>query len=203
VAQYLSIRESEILQLVSHGRSTKEIAADLAISESTVNWHVSNVLSKLGASTRAEAVALYIGGDRSSADSTERIPTIDVAPRATHRWRLRALALAGALCLVLVGGAPLVAARQQATIGPSVTAAPTATPTTMPTASGTPTAAPEGTAGPSPRATALTPAPGAPQQTSLPAPTIAPPTLSLPTLAPTPLPMPTLPPVPTLPPLGP
>ena len=59
----LSPRENEILVLVTCGRTTKEIAGDLAIAESTVNWHVSNAITKLGASTRAEAVAKALRGD--------------------------------------------------------------------------------------------------------------------------------------------
>jgi len=56
----LSPREAEILTLVASGRSTKEISAELSIADSTVNWHVSNVLTKLDASSRAEAVAVAL-----------------------------------------------------------------------------------------------------------------------------------------------
>src|ERR671937_505645 len=120
MAQQLSIREDEILERVANGKSTKEIAAELAISQNTVNWHVGNVLAKLGASTRAEAVALRLreGADeseirdaRASLDPTERIRTIDDTGGAMRRWRRRALAFAGALFIVLLGGTPLVAAR--------------------------------------------------------------------------------------------
>ena len=54
----LSPREAEILTLLASGRSTKEISAELSIAESTVNWHVGNLLTKLSASSRAEAVAI-------------------------------------------------------------------------------------------------------------------------------------------------
>jgi DNA-binding CsgD family transcriptional regulator len=54
----LSPREAEILTLLASGRSTKEISAELSIAESTVNWHVGNLLTKLSASSRAEAVAM-------------------------------------------------------------------------------------------------------------------------------------------------
>ena len=54
----LSPREAQILALLASGRSTKEISAELSIAESTVNWHVGNLLSKLSASSRAEAVAI-------------------------------------------------------------------------------------------------------------------------------------------------
>src|SRR5439155_7616908 len=56
----LSPREAEILTLVASGRSTKEISAELSIADSTVNWHVSNVLTKLDASSRAEAFAVAL-----------------------------------------------------------------------------------------------------------------------------------------------
>lgn len=53
----LSVRETQILAFVAAGKTTKEISASLGISESTVNWHIANVLTKLEASSRAEAVA--------------------------------------------------------------------------------------------------------------------------------------------------
>jgi DNA-binding CsgD family transcriptional regulator len=54
----LSPRELTIIRLVAVGRTTKEIASTLGISQRTVNWHLSEVFAKLGASSRAEAVAL-------------------------------------------------------------------------------------------------------------------------------------------------
>jgi DNA-binding CsgD family transcriptional regulator len=57
----LSPRETEILRLVASGKTTKEIGAELSIAESTVNWHVGNMHSKLGAANRAEAVAIAMG----------------------------------------------------------------------------------------------------------------------------------------------
>ena len=47
-----------MLALVAEGRSNREIAARLFISAKTVSVHVTNVMAKLGASGRAEAVAL-------------------------------------------------------------------------------------------------------------------------------------------------
>jgi len=55
--QQLSPRESQVVHLVAAGKTAKEIGAELSIAESTVNWHVGNVLTKLSASSRAEAVA--------------------------------------------------------------------------------------------------------------------------------------------------
>jgi DNA-binding CsgD family transcriptional regulator len=59
----LSPRQAEIVQLVSSGKTTKEISRELEIAESTVNWHVGNVLEKLEASSRAEAVAKALKSD--------------------------------------------------------------------------------------------------------------------------------------------
>jgi len=53
-------REKEILALMVEGLSNADIAEKLFVSQSTVKFHVSNVLSKLGAATRTEAVALAV-----------------------------------------------------------------------------------------------------------------------------------------------
>ena len=52
----LSARESEVLTLLGEGRRTVEIATSLHIREATVRNHVHNVLRKLGAHSRLEAV---------------------------------------------------------------------------------------------------------------------------------------------------
>jgi DNA-binding CsgD family transcriptional regulator/tetratricopeptide (TPR) repeat protein len=54
----LTPREQEILALVEQGRTNREIASQLYISAKTVSVHISNILSKLGAGGRTEAVAL-------------------------------------------------------------------------------------------------------------------------------------------------
>jgi len=54
----LTEREREVLSLLAQGMPNKEIAAHLIISERTVKFHVSSILSKLGATNRTEAVAL-------------------------------------------------------------------------------------------------------------------------------------------------
>jgi NarL family two-component system response regulator LiaR len=56
----LSEREMEILFLIAEGLKNPEIAEHLVISRSTVKFHVSNILSKMGVNNRTEAVALAI-----------------------------------------------------------------------------------------------------------------------------------------------
>jgi DNA-binding CsgD family transcriptional regulator/tetratricopeptide (TPR) repeat protein len=55
--QQLTGREQAVLQLIADGHTNRQIADRLFISEKTVAVHVSNVLGKLGASTRGEAAA--------------------------------------------------------------------------------------------------------------------------------------------------
>ena len=57
-ADALTEREFEVLSLVGHGRSNKEIATDLGITERTARTHVSNILGKLDLQSRTQA-ALY------------------------------------------------------------------------------------------------------------------------------------------------
>jgi DNA-binding CsgD family transcriptional regulator/tetratricopeptide (TPR) repeat protein len=56
--QPLTVREQEVLELVAIGRSNRDIADQLFISAKTASVHVSNILSKLGAHSRTEAVAI-------------------------------------------------------------------------------------------------------------------------------------------------
>jgi DNA-binding NarL/FixJ family response regulator len=53
----LSLREQQVLALVAQGKTNVDIAATLVLSEHTVHRHVANILAKLGASSRAAAVA--------------------------------------------------------------------------------------------------------------------------------------------------
>ena len=56
----LTDRELEILQLMVDGLSNPDIAKKLFVSRSTVKFHVSNILMKLGAASRTEAVAIAL-----------------------------------------------------------------------------------------------------------------------------------------------
>ena len=56
----LSGREREVLALMVRGMNNPDIAAQLVIGRSTVKFHVSSILAKLGATTRTEAVALAL-----------------------------------------------------------------------------------------------------------------------------------------------
>ncbi len=53
-------REREVLELMSRGMSNSEIAQQLVVSRSTIKFHVSNLLNKLNASSRVEAVSIAI-----------------------------------------------------------------------------------------------------------------------------------------------
>ena len=58
--QEMTGRGMEILALMVEGLSNNEIAERLIVSQSTVKFHVSNILSKLGVTGRTEAVALAV-----------------------------------------------------------------------------------------------------------------------------------------------
>jgi NarL family two-component system response regulator LiaR len=60
LGQDLTAREWEVLALLIEGRSNAEIAERLVIGLSTVKFHVSNILSKLHVTSRAEAAALAV-----------------------------------------------------------------------------------------------------------------------------------------------
>jgi len=58
LAESLTARERQVLQMLAAGLGNKEIAARLKISEHTAKFHVASILGKLSASSRTEAVAI-------------------------------------------------------------------------------------------------------------------------------------------------
>ena len=58
--ELLTKRERDVLLLIARGNSSKEIARHLKISVGGANFHILNAMKKLGAATRAHAVATAI-----------------------------------------------------------------------------------------------------------------------------------------------
>lgn len=56
-----SRRESEVFRLVVQGLSNLEISGTLYVSESTVKYHVGNILKKTGSSNRSELTLMFKG----------------------------------------------------------------------------------------------------------------------------------------------
>lgn len=56
----LTVRESEVLRLIRDGYRNKQIADRLAIAETTVNFHIKNIVTKLGANDRTHAVTIAV-----------------------------------------------------------------------------------------------------------------------------------------------
>jgi LuxR family transcriptional regulator, regulator of acetate metabolism len=65
----LTPRELEVLRLLARGNTNLEIAAALVVREGTVKYHVKNILRKLGATSRADAVSRFV---RSSSPDAAR-----------------------------------------------------------------------------------------------------------------------------------
>ena len=56
----LTARELEVLRLIRDGHCSKQIADQLGIAETTVNFHIKNLTDKLGANDRTHAVTIAV-----------------------------------------------------------------------------------------------------------------------------------------------
>ena len=63
LSEALTDREREVASLLAQGRSNREIATELVISESTTEVHVKHILSKLGLRSRSQVAARTAGHD--------------------------------------------------------------------------------------------------------------------------------------------
>jgi two-component system response regulator FixJ len=64
--QQLTPREREVLELVTRGKANKVIAADLAVSQRTVEIHRARAMEKMGASSLAHLVRMVIEAERAT-----------------------------------------------------------------------------------------------------------------------------------------
>ncbi|MBV8216844.1 MAG: helix-turn-helix transcriptional regulator [Solirubrobacterales bacterium] len=69
LADTLTARELEVLRLLARGQTNLEIARTLVVREGTIKYHVKNILRKLGATSRADAVARFARAGGGSVDS--------------------------------------------------------------------------------------------------------------------------------------
>ena len=70
----LTPREEEILRLVADGRTNRDMATELSVSEATVKFHMTNILTKLHLENRAQVVA-YAHRHGLASDDEEHAPT--------------------------------------------------------------------------------------------------------------------------------
>lgn len=63
MAQPLTERECQVLRLICRGLANKEVAVELCISVKTVEYHVTNILGKLGVANRTQAVLVALEED--------------------------------------------------------------------------------------------------------------------------------------------
>ncbi|MEN6479721.1 MAG: LuxR C-terminal-related transcriptional regulator, partial [Anaerolineales bacterium] len=103
----LSARELEVLARVVTGATNRQVAVELNISPNTVKVHVSSILAKLGAQSRAEATRIALERALVSASAEAGAPSdVPLAAAAPARpqlaWPLSPLAAYGILALVLV-----------------------------------------------------------------------------------------------------
>ena len=83
VRSVLTPREWEVLDQMSLGQSTRQIADELVLSHETVRTHVKNLMRKLGACSRQEAIELG-ARERQAADTGDPAPGPLVLPGRHH-----------------------------------------------------------------------------------------------------------------------
>src|SRR5438093_2304989 len=99
----LTAREREIANLLGLGLTNKEIAVRLGISQRTADTHVQNMLNKLGASNRAQIVALSSAQVTSQgAAAPTHLPTPTPLRRPRSFGRIAALATGGLITVLLL-----------------------------------------------------------------------------------------------------
>ena len=69
VTDVLTARELEVLRLLARGHTNLAIANELVVREGTVKYHVKNILRKLGATSRADAVSRFVRSTSSEGSS--------------------------------------------------------------------------------------------------------------------------------------
>ena len=87
----LTPRETEIVKLIAEAHTTREIAADLVISEKTVERHRTNILAKLGMRDRVELVRYAIRRGLRRTDMGKNPPPNCGARRMPIKSRSRAI----------------------------------------------------------------------------------------------------------------
>jgi DNA-binding NarL/FixJ family response regulator len=60
LSETLTARELEVMRLMARGHTNVSIANELVVREGTVKYHVKNILRKLGATSRADAVSKFV-----------------------------------------------------------------------------------------------------------------------------------------------
>jgi DNA-binding CsgD family transcriptional regulator len=69
-AELLTVREREVLQLLAHGHTNREVADRLRISVRTAEWHRASIRRKLDLASRAALVAFAFAHDLAHPAST-------------------------------------------------------------------------------------------------------------------------------------
>jgi uncharacterized protein YjbI with pentapeptide repeats/DNA-binding CsgD family transcriptional regulator len=128
-----SAREREVLDLIARGHTNGEIAEDLGISFATAKWHVSELITKLGVSSREEVAAYWRrerGPRRSIGRLLHAVAGLSALKVAAGGATVAGLAVVGGAAWgTFAGGNATPNAALAAAAASLATATPTATPT--------------------------------------------------------------------------